>query len=171
MCDKIQRLGFGCTNIGVTGRQTPSGLIRFILIARRHSKRFSSRVMRHRTLHRQLSRQSLPTVDKVPPSFPVWSYATCFPINFASCWRFALAPHRLRNRAGDGWSPLPRDGLSPARSVCGAGESFARETKYLRHGRRSLLNGGGLFGRYSGKTDAEGEFHHLLERGTQALWI
>ena len=34
-------------------------------------------------------------VDKMPPSFPVWTYATCFPIHFIGCWRFPFISHRL----------------------------------------------------------------------------
>src|SRR5260370_40628215 len=69
MCANIQRRGSGCTSIGVTAPQTTSSLIPFTRTFFVRSTRFSNETKRHRTLHRQLSHQSSPMVDKVPPSF------------------------------------------------------------------------------------------------------
>jgi hypothetical protein len=44
MCEKIQRHGFGCTNIGVIAPQTPIGLIRFTRTLWGHSKNSSSEI-------------------------------------------------------------------------------------------------------------------------------
>ena len=66
---------------------------------------------------------------------------------------------------------VPRHRVQAEQSFSRAGESLALEGKRLRNGGRPLPDGGGHFGWHGLETNAQGQFQHLFETGTQTFWI
>ena len=67
--------------------------------------------------------------------------------------------------------PVPRYRVQAEQSFSRACESLPLAGERLCNGGRPLPDGGGHFSWHGVETNAQGQFQHLFETGTQTFWI